>query len=307
MKLLLRMVRPKLIKSARRLIEKLGSHGQVSLSDMIADLQSVIAEVLLTQYDIGDIAHPMHYLFDRWVGVIPNWIRDYRRKHRQFYGTHLLYGDEETKRGEGAGLERKVSELNLSATGGRVRSAPAHPVKEEPPPVDYIAPSLSVVDDGVSLSLPEFRVLRFCLTHAKEHAKDPIRGLHSYLAGVTEVRRNVISRHYRDGERRLIDALGHTSQSLAQRGVNTRLIPRYRRRRIQRVRGRTGVSSLLTVQEIIDVMQFIEANQGASLADIAWAWDVSRNTLFALRKRFCGMTAEQIRVALSDRQKREQE
>lgn len=308
MSLFLRMVHPKLLKVSQRLVEKLGSHGQASVGEILGELQSHIAEVLLTQYDVGDFGHPMHYLFDRKTGVVTNWAREYRRKHRQFYGTHMLYGDD-TDTGE---IEAQIGKLNRSATNGRVQSSPfnpAWPKQTKPTPHQQtIKNALTIVDDGMSLSLNEYRVMRFCLTHAREDgSRRIIGGLHRYLSDAMDTSRDIVSRHFQQAERRIIDAVGQTNLILKQRGVDVRSIPRYRKKRIRRVRGLTGSASRLTVQEIIDAMAFVEQNKGAALADIAWAWGVSPNTLCVFYRRFKDMSPDQIREELSDRLARDQQ
>jgi hypothetical protein len=315
LRLFLKMIRPKLLKTALRMVNRGGSYGSLFTEDLVAEMESVITVVLLKHYVLGDIGHPLHYLFGKPNGAVYRWVLHRINNHCRYYSTNFLYGS--TAEGEddsgtssearyNMDFERKLHRLNKAATGGRVQSAPPLEVASSPdtktkdsPLSHSIDQAMRIVEDGVTLSLSEYRVIRFCLTHARDDGSVRILdGLHRFLAVQTGSSRQVATRLFASAERRIIDALGLTSKILRARGVDVRLIPKYRRERIQR---RRGWKPSLTVQEVIDAIRFREAHKSARLSDVAWGYGISLVTLRHFCRRFQGKKDGEIKAELSSR------
>ena len=314
LRLFLKMIRPKLIKTALRMVNRGGSYGSLFTDDLVAEQESVITVVLLKHYVLGDIGHPLHYLFGKPNGAVYRWVLHRINSHCRYYSTNFLYGstaeatddDSPHDTNYSADFERKLHRLNKAATGGRVQSAPPLAVTAAPdtktndtPLSRSIDQAMRVVEDGVTLSLSEYRVIRFCLTHARDDGSIRILdGLHRFLAAQTGSSRQVATRLFASAERRIIDALGLTSKILRSRGVDVCLIPKYRRERIQR---RRGWKPSLSVQEVIDAIRFREAHQSARLSDVAWGYGISLVTLRHFCRRFQGKKDAEIRTELASR------
>jgi hypothetical protein len=311
LRLFLKMVRPKLIKTALRMVNRGGSYGSLFADDLVAEMESVITVVLLQHYVLGDIGHPLHYLFGKPNGAVYRWVLHRINSHCRFYSTNFLYGstaegeDDTAQLDYASDFERKLHRLNKAATGGRVRSAPIETASppdtksNDSPLSNSIEQAMRIVADGVTLSLSEYRVMRFCLTHARDDGSVRILdGLHRFLGVHTGSSRQVVTRLFASAERRIIDALGLTAKILRSRGVEVRLIPKYRRERIQR---RRGWKPSLSVQEVIDAIRFREAHESARLSDVAWAYGISLVTLRHFCRRFQGKADEDIRTELASR------
>lgn len=177
---------------------------------LLLELQSVAIEYLLTEYKLGERAWPLHYLFAWPKGVMTGWMLKYIEKRNS------------EQRGINVGLtpdvdfELVIDELNASVTSGHVRSAPSRPagVIEDPPEVDYAA-AMRHVEDGVTLTSREYRVLRFCLRHAGDaHGRSLVKGLHIFLSKQLAWGRSKVSRVFRLAAAKIVEVTGETERVL---------------------------------------------------------------------------------------------
>jgi hypothetical protein len=317
LQLFLRMIRPKLTKLANQIHAASNAYGSVFIDDLVAEAEAVVSDVLINHYAIGEIGHPLHYLFGQPNGSLYRWAITWAKQHRAHYSRNVFYGStagfRHTQKGEGGDsvkdFESGLNWLNSAITHGKVRHAPIevseHPSEVEVLPLsDSVKDAAGLVDDGVTLSLQEYRVMRFCLNHARDDGIVRLMdGLHKHIGVEMDAYRQHVSRLFATAERRVIDALGLTSHVLAERGVDVEKVPRYRRKNIRRVR---GWRPQLTVQEIIDAVAFYDSHPKARLADVAWAYGVGAETLRSVCRRFRGKSEEEIRATLLTRAKRNQ-
>lgn len=295
-RVLLGLLRPKLRKTARWVATR--TRGRVE--EVVRDLESVAIESLLADYVMGELAPPLVWLFHEKHGGVRHWaVRTVGRLHRE-RELNLSYGtigdDASSLRQYESGsstvdLETRLTHLNKVATDGRVHSAP-------PPPVDlpsdeaeimssvHVEAALEVIEDGKTLTAVEYRVLKFCLLNARGSVR-MTDWLHQYLAKTMDVPRKDISRIYGVAYRKLIEAVGLRGQYLRARGIE---MPKARR--VERTKA-------LTADEIIAALHIFEVSKGkATILDVAWALDVTDMTVHNLRRRFAGMTPDEIREAM---------
>jgi len=180
-KLFLQMVRPILKKFAKRAI----AGTNIDIETALADLESQTIEYLQHYYVMGEIAYPLHYLFGQPNGVIRHFSNNYARKTRRYEETHVL------------------SDTSEPEAGSAWEAQQPSPDEQEELETEVTRAARAVIDDGMTLTLPEYRVLKFCLTNAME-AKRPLNGLHVYLARNMGVVRARVTRIFADAGKKLV-------------------------------------------------------------------------------------------------------
>lgn len=186
-KLLLELLKPKLILLAQEIINATKAQG-VDRETVFADLQSETIYQLTHRFVMGEIGYPLHYLFNVPAGTMRRYVSNVIAKHRKFsveipglgvgsvgasksYRNHvdMLVDD-----GDGRIGRREITAENAVIPDETLGE---HHIAE-------LATHLNeVIDDGLTLKLPEYRVMRFCLDNASD-AKRPLNGLHIYMARV---------------------------------------------------------------------------------------------------------------------------
>lgn len=271
---LLRMLRPQTVTTANWIVRTVGG---LELDDVIAETESAIIEYILRSYNMGERAWPLQYLFGRPNGVIRGWSMHYMNRIRRYRFTHMQWQQED---------DDELNSLNMQATHRRIKTAPDQQTTafDDTENEDYeVDPAVRAVDDGVTLPLREYRVMKFCLTNADTQSTySPAMGLHTYLAGASDVQRSTITKWYRQGQYRLIEALGQTDVVLARRGI--RVVEGLNRdRRTMWIQGAPCDVSL-TQAEIRGLLN--EAAHGAAtLNDICWAYGISKRYYYKMREK----------------------
>lgn len=304
-KLLLRLLRPKLVKIAQW-VQGAVQPFHVDFEELILELESVCIERIIVDYDMAGRAWPLHYLFGHPSGI-RGWAMKYANNVRREAYTHYQYGASSDEPFEDVtmDLESRLTRANAIATGGRIKTLPqtceAVDLEEE---LDArherqrLGTVLEAVDDGVSLTLAEYRVMQFCLANANtfDNARSLVTGLHGFLADHAGIQRKTISKYYRSAGYKLAHAADVTHSTLSARGVHA---PRVNVER--RTRWLHGLidpqNDRLAPEEIYDLIQTVDSLDGATLADICWAYGVSDRTYYKLRSRYKGKTLAEIRHA----------
>lgn len=276
-RLFLSLIRPKL-KQAARSVARTG----MSADEAVRELESHVMVTLLERYVMGEAAPPIVWLFHDKLGTVSLWVRHTVRDANRQRDRYLSYSSSDTATSN-ADLETRITLLNRVASGHRVHGPPAAltpTVSEDPVESERCRVALDVLEDGLTLTTAEYRVMRFCLQNARgsERMTD---WLHQHMAKVLGVTRSVVSRLYGLSYRRLLDAVGLRRAYLSAKGIE----PSTSRRTF---RGR------LTAEEILQV---IENGHAASL-DVAWALGISDVAVKQLRRKYAGMTPDQIRITL---------
>lgn len=166
------MVHPKL-----KTLAQLATRGtNIDIDTALADLESKTIEYLQHHYLMGEIAYPLHYLFGQPHGVMRHYANNYARSTKRFDEVHELYA-------EAGDIEEEEAAYN--------------PTADEEPTTEATRIARAVINDGITLSLLEYRVLSFCMQNAAD-AKRPINGLHVYLARVLGIPRAKTTKIYSD-------------------------------------------------------------------------------------------------------------
>lgn len=92
-KAILAMIRPKLINLANRIVKS--CNGAVAMDVAYADLQAEAIRHLQTDYMMGEVAFPLHYLFGAPHGALYLYAHNYAKREQRHQKTFLLAGDEE--------------------------------------------------------------------------------------------------------------------------------------------------------------------------------------------------------------------
>jgi hypothetical protein len=172
--MLLSMLRPKLRALARFAIRGTA----LDLDIVVAELESATIESLLKNYVMGEIAYPLHYLFGHPNGVIRHYANNYAKKARRYEDTYTVVSN----------LAEQIKDT--------------YEYEDEEEDTKRTKMAREVLEDGVTLSLVEYRVMKFCLTNATE-ARRPLNGLHVHLAKTMGVVRARVTKIYADATRKL--------------------------------------------------------------------------------------------------------
>lgn len=281
-KLFLALIRPKL----RRVAEWVSDQTGRPRRELIPEMESVAIENLLTCYHMGEVVPPLVWLFNGRFGAVRHWahqmVRRMRRVRRRDWSLTFVDGCDD--------LEEALTLLNRRATGHRIRGGPLLPARTsdelpDPEREERVRRALAAVEDGRTLTALEYRVMRFCLDHARG-----ARGtdwLHRHLAGVLGVARKDVSRIFAIASRKLVEAAGLRRAYLSARGISAP-----KRRRVDQTRP-------LTAEEVITALEMLGGSRGrATKLDIAWACGISDSKLLDLERRYGGMAPAAIREAL---------
>lgn len=302
-KLLLRLLRPKVVRTAqwiRATVEPL----TVDLDDIIVELESTCIEYLLRDYDMGERAWPLHYLFGRPRGVIRGWAMKRANAIRREAHTHYQYGLAMVDTGHGA----MTQDFETNLTIANAKATKIYSIPDAPETPDYGARldkrketeryegMVDIIEDGVTLPLSEYRVMRFCMANAyTQDDPRPVTGLHGFLADHTGVKRRAISKYYRYAGYQLVEAAGLTESTLVAKGIVANGVSIERRARW--IHGLNDPQQdRLTPVEIHGLLQAVAAvdTTPATLSDICWAYGVSDRSYYRLRDKYGGLTLKQI-------------
>lgn len=285
-RLLLKMLQPKVTSLANFINKRCDVDDFQTLQ---LEIQSAVIEYLLSEYKLGERAWPLHYLFARPRGVITGWAMKYiERKHSDARMMSMAVTPD-------VEFEASLAEYNAAVTQGQITSGPhIEPADEpEPPATDVpVEDALKFVDDGMTLSAREYRVLRFCLSHAGDTLPGengtPVSGLHVHLAQRMNWDRSKVSRVFRQASAKVVEVAGHTEKVL---GVDVSVDPVQRRNRMLGL-GREA----LTESEGRALVAL--ANEVGDTAACR-AFGVHSKTVYVLRKRY--NNAEEIDACSADR------
>lgn len=192
---LMAMLRPGMV----RLITNSASaapSAAIDFDTMLADMRSETIYLLSKDYSIGDFLVATAYLLGP-TGKIVKWAKWYTSRAVGYNINHelmpYLYYDRSSFDEDG---EETVD-----------TNQPAVPDDSEDDEA-YAPAALAILDDGVTLSSREHRVLAFCLQNANETlATRHIDGLHIALARFANVSRPRITRIYRQATAKLRAAM----------------------------------------------------------------------------------------------------
>ena len=272
-RLFLSLIRPKLLKMAKWVHGRTG----MAIQDAVREMESVAIETLLTTYVMGEVVPPLVFLFNDRYGSVRHWAVRTVAETRKARQTCLSYGAVGDT-GD-VDLERRIAGLNRMST--QIRTPPPALPDTAAEDEDEIAARealmnrvMRIVEDGVTLPVAEYRVLKFHLNAPQQ------RTVHGYLKHVAQKKQ--VSRLYALACRRIVEALGHKEAYLAARGIRAKA-------------QRTDASQRLTVDEVLEVLRLLEEGRG-TVMDVAWALGATDATVHNVRRRYRGKTIEEIRA-----------
>lgn len=176
-RLFIQMVRPKLKLLARQAVRG----TRIDLDIALADMESEVLDYIQNHYIMGEIAYPLHRLFNDHNGHMKFYASNYARSTRRYEDTHLLPSSSD---------EALYDEATT--------------MDEEETDTDVTRRARDIIDDGLTLSLAEYRVMKFCLSNASD-AKRPLNGLHVYLSRSMGVVRARVTKVWADASKKVVE------------------------------------------------------------------------------------------------------
>jgi hypothetical protein len=276
----LKLLRPKIAKVVQQYCTSRVARAEAHSSEYIAELEAVVVDIILRRFFLGEGVHPLRFLFGKPNGHALRWIQRRVGRARRYYDKYQLSSAiEQTQEAHEESAEPAAPTTELETL------LSAQPVSEDSDiGIHLVEDASSVVRDGATLTVAEYRVLRFCLRHAHRHrAIRLVDNLHLHLAKQMKIDRREVTRIFGRAERRVVDALGLTDNVLQQKGVDTSLLSAERQKKIRRTR---GAPRHLSPDEVADLIEFVRAHPESHFVDLAWAFGVSKATLDALYQRY---------------------
>ena len=270
---LLQIVDPKVQEVARGLGRAIRYSARTAHRDLVAEIQSVVIEKLLTTYMMGEPIHPLYWLFGRPAGAVTAWAQ---RRQRAARRDKYRYGS----------LGTFDSDADLMKNSDAV-VIPAHEYDEHAAERERLARVLAVLDDGLTLSALEYRVVAFCFRNAREstdrrQGSAPTRGLHAALAQRLDLPRATVTRVYGEAVRKLLHASGEMRAYFSKRGIT------------QLPRRAVGRVAALSADEISTLL---EHQKRLPVDDLIWLYGVPRYFIHTVLGRFKGLSREGVRAA----------
>ena len=208
-KLLLELLRPKLVQLAQEIINATGASGG-DRDNIFADVQSQFIDLLMHKYVLGEYGYMLHYLFGVPKGLMRRYVSSEITKKRKYNSQFLDPGSgNRFEDGRGSRVDQ-----NSFSDNDRFIFARREPMEPATNPDDTLEEAHvkalagrinDIIDDGITLRLAEYRVLRFCLDNASD-ARRPLNGLHIYMGRVLGVVRSRCTKLYSDALAKIREA-----------------------------------------------------------------------------------------------------
>lgn len=204
-RLFLSMIRPKLMQLALHATK--GTRKPTE--DALHDFETEAYEAIVRRYEIGEVAYPLHFLFGFPNGALRRFAASYRDRLVRHDVTHASFDV------DGIDPDRRIVALNASATRGTILSPPPSamcmPTFDEDIDDKRVTAKMDlarfVLEDGVTLTTAEYRVLRYSLDNARDGSRRLLNGLHVHLARILGVPRTRVAKLYSDATEKLINAV----------------------------------------------------------------------------------------------------
>lgn len=298
-KLLLSLLRPKVIQIAEFLHQALNADSiESDMAALITETESALIEFLMHNYVMGERGYPLHYLFGP-NGAMHGWKLNYTNDARKYARTHFMLGSvaENSDANSAAlntDLETKILNLNITATHGMIHSLPFNyasaPDEDVVDIENAVTDAMRIINDGVTLPLPEYRVMAFCLKNANPSsaAKSPMYGLHTHLSSVTKLHRTRVTYLFGSAAKRLTERMGASEKLLEAQGIDA---PTARRKKWADGK---PTNNPLEPEEIYGLLT-TAARKDLTLADVLWAYGVSSAYYYHLKTQYGGVSLEEIR------------
>lgn len=203
---LLDLLRPKVARIAQSILHMVSPTLTPDVDEVTRDVESAIVEYLLDHYQMGELAYPLYFLFGGKSGVMYRWSLAYAARLRKAWQDKYPIGG--TGVSDEGDFEDRLDRLESSATSGMISTRPNAEISEEDSiteGIDQRAAAqriMTLVDDGISLDLDEYRVMVFCLENVNERGR-ALNGLHAFMADRLGVARSRVTRLFHDAARQL--------------------------------------------------------------------------------------------------------
>lgn len=192
---------------------------RIDFEDMLTEMMSFAIESVIRKYRIGELNPITNFLFDPNAGYLIKWSKWYITRTLKFDVKHQLmgtspYGDDQDI---DAYIDPSVDPDDNHKFTRDVRGAIAECIDEahfdalkNEDTKTMAEEVMDIIEDGVTLNANEYRVLKFCLQNANESNEvRMVDGLHIHMANAMGVSRPRVTRLYKRGKDKLIQACLH--------------------------------------------------------------------------------------------------
>lgn len=233
----------------------------------------------LRAYVIGERYTPIQWLFGP-KGAVRHAALNLIRQSVRSRST-LSYGGT-ADASAGKSFEGRLARLNAHATSHRVAALPMETVASEHDAVDPSAAATAmaswvqeVVEDGVTLTLEQYRVVRFCMQWTDPSRACVVQGALAQYARLRGVTKSYVQQVYTEAKHRLADAIGVGDTLLRRQGLDA-----LRRAARQRTSERQRRRALLP-EDIADIGR----HPHVPAVDLAWALGLSERVVRRFRSK----------------------
>lgn len=202
---LLKILRPGIISLITHARQSGSLHG-MDMEQIIADIQSTAIEYLIRDYKIGDRGRATPYLFNPQNGFLTKHIKWLANKSTKFYANHELHGDfgSDQQENNDYDMAHNPSDNMTSWDTTSVSDIFSPYVQEDETNPELLGEISSIIEDGMTLTCNEYRVIRFCSANCNESTNiRHIDGLHIRMSKIMGVSRPRITRLYKRAKEKI--------------------------------------------------------------------------------------------------------
>lgn len=173
----LNMIKPKLQKVTKQYSSIVWADSEAYEENM-AEMQAAVYDAIKSSYNISSVLYITAYLFNFPAGVITRWARNRINMNLKYYSVHHLTDT----------VQPDFHETDEIKTD------------------DYIYAVLDIIEDGKTLSIDEYRVLKFLTKNGREdrHKVRMMDGLINHLEAVTSMSKTEIRDNFKSAKDKLV-------------------------------------------------------------------------------------------------------
>ena len=188
-----------LISSTKKKVED----GTIDYKDMIAEMHAYVIECILSKYSLGELNPVTNFLFGQKTGYLPKWCVWYINRFFKWNEKHVQSYDTD-KNEEDDTYHEEDSEQHYTKLTDKAHVDDQTIDFEDPYTSSVVDDAMKIVEDGITLNMHEYRVMKFALQNANDgNDVRMIDGIHIHQAHMMGVSRPRATRLFKRAREKL--------------------------------------------------------------------------------------------------------
>jgi hypothetical protein len=183
--------------------KKRADDQDINYNDMHMEINAYIIECIMTKYSLGELNPITSFLFDFKTGFLPKWCIWYVNRTVKWHERHQhidnIKSDTEDENTEESNVDDSEAHYLYKKP-----QEEEHVNFEDPFATSIVDDSLKIIEDGLTLNMNEYRVMRFALQNANDSNEvRMIDGIHIHQAMRMRVSRPRATRLFKRAREKL--------------------------------------------------------------------------------------------------------